>query len=95
MESWFKTLKAEEVYLTEYEAIENVLKKTSLTLLRMFIKNRLHYSLGYFSPEEFEELSHRGQLGKHGLIRSRNCHKIPPNDGLQSRASLWFIEKLT
>ena len=67
MESWFKTLKAEEVYLTEYETIEDVLKNIPNFIDNVYNKKRLHSSLNYFSPEEFEELAQKGQLGKHGI----------------------------
>jgi transposase InsO family protein len=67
MESWFKTLKAEEVYLTEYETREDVLKNIPNFIENVYNKKRLHSSLGYFSPEEFEELALKGQLGKHGI----------------------------
>ena len=67
MESWFKTLKAEEVYLTEYEAIDDVLKNIPIFIDNVYNKKRLHSSLNYFSPVEFEELAKKGQLGKHGI----------------------------
>ncbi len=67
MESWFKTLKAEEVYLTEYETLEDVLKNVPNFIENVYNKKRLHSSLNYFSPEEFEELAQKRQLGKHGI----------------------------
>jgi transposase InsO family protein len=66
-ESFFKTLKAEEVYLTEYETIEDVLKAIPRFIEDVYNEKRLHSSLGYFSPEEFEQLAERKQLQKHGL----------------------------
>lgn len=66
-ETFFKTLKAEEVYLTEYETIEDVLKSVPRFIEAVYNKKRLHSSLGYFSPEEFEKLAERKQLQKHGL----------------------------
>lgn len=66
-ETFFKTLKAEEVYLTEYETIEDVLKAVPRFIESVYNEKRLHSSLGYFSPEEFEELAERKQLHKHGL----------------------------
>lgn len=67
MESWFKTLKAEEVYLTEYETIDDVLKNVPRFIETVYNDKRLHSSLGYFSPVEFEELAAKGQLRNQGL----------------------------
>lgn len=67
MESWFKTLKAEEVYLTEYETIEDVLKAVPRFIEDVYNAKRSHSSLGYYSPDEFEQLAARGQLAKHGI----------------------------
>ena len=67
METWFKTLKAEEVYLTEYETIEDVLKAVPRFIEAVYNEKRIHSSLNYFSPEEFEELAASGLLAKHGI----------------------------
>lgn len=67
MESWFKTLKAEEVYLTEYKTIENVLKNIPHFIETVYNNKRLHSSLGYFSPDEFEKLAAEGLLKKLGI----------------------------
>jgi len=67
MESWFKTLKAEEVYLTEYETVDDVLKNVPRFIETVYNEKRLHSSLGYFSPVEFEELAAKGQLKNQGL----------------------------
>jgi putative transposase len=67
MESWFKTLKAEEVYLTEYETMEDVLQNIPHFIEAVYNEKRLHSSLGYFSPEEFEHLAAAGLLEKHGI----------------------------
>jgi putative transposase len=67
METWFKTLKAEEVYLTEYETIADVLKAVPRFIEAVYNEKRIHSSLNYFSPEEFEELAANGLLAKHGI----------------------------
>jgi putative transposase len=66
-ESFFKTLKAEEVYLTEYETIDDVLKAVPRFIEAVYNDRRIHSSLGYFSPGEFEKLAERKQLLQHGL----------------------------
>lgn len=53
MESFFKTLKAEEVHLEEYESLEHA--RQSLTRYMSYYNHeRLHSALGYRSPVEFE-----------------------------------------
>lgn len=67
MESFFKTLKAEEVYLTEYETIEDVLKSIPQFIQEMYNIKRMHSSLGYLSPVEYEELANKNLLEKRGI----------------------------
>lgn len=67
MESWFKTLKAEEVYLTEYEKLDDVLKSIPRFIEDVYNEKRLHSSLSYFSPVEFEDLAAKGLLEKNGI----------------------------
>ena len=71
-ETFFKTLKAEEVYLTEYESINDVLKAVPRFIEDVYNDKRLHSSLGYFSPAEFEAIVERKQLKKHGLQETMN-----------------------
>ena len=79
METWFKTLKAEEVYLTEYETLEDVLKSVPNFIENVYNKKRLHSSLKYFSPEEFEELAARGQLENYGIESVMQLRGNPSN----------------
>jgi transposase InsO family protein len=67
MESFFKTLKAEEVYLTEYETMEDVMKSIPTFIDEMYNKKRRHSSLGYVSPEEYEKLADKNLLNKTGI----------------------------
>ena len=67
MESFFKTLKAEEVYLTEYETMDDVMKSIPPFIEEMYNKKRRHSSLGYCSPAEYEKLADKNLLEKRGI----------------------------
>jgi putative transposase len=54
-ESFMKTLKQEEVHLKEYETVNDVKKHIPHFLERVYNRERLHSSLGYQTPEEFEQ----------------------------------------
>jgi len=56
MESFFKTLKYEEVYLCEYETYEDVLERIPYFIEKVYNQKRLHSGIGYMAPEEFENL---------------------------------------
>jgi putative transposase len=53
-ESFIKTLKYEEVYLNEYGTFEDVLNNIWHFIEVVYNRKRLHSSLGYKSPEQFE-----------------------------------------
>jgi transposase InsO family protein len=53
-ESFMKTLKIEEVYIKEYETFEEAHKNIKHFIDLVYNKKRLHSSLGYVPPEEFE-----------------------------------------
>jgi putative transposase len=55
-ESFFKTLKYEEVYLSEYETLADVLAGLPHFMEEVYNRKRLHSSLGYRSPQQFEQL---------------------------------------
>ncbi len=56
MESFFKTLKQEEVYLYEYETMNDAIAMLPLFIEEVYNHKRLHSALGYVPPDEFEEL---------------------------------------
>ena len=70
MESFFRTLKVEEVYMFEYETYGEVLKRIPYFTLQVYNKKRLHSSLGYMPPEEFENINNEKMKGNesHQLI---------------------------
>lgn len=53
-ESFMKTLKYEEVLLNDYETFTDVLERLPHFIEAVYNKRRLHSSLGYMTPEEFE-----------------------------------------
>lgn len=53
-ESFMKTLKTEEVYLWEYETLADVEKRVPYFIEDVYNRKRLHSSLSYRSPDEFE-----------------------------------------
>ena len=55
-ESFMKTLKTEEVYLWEYKTLADVQLRLPYFIEQVYNHKRLHSSLGYRPPVEFEEL---------------------------------------
>lgn len=53
-ESFMKTLKYEEVYLSEYANLSETRQKIGRFLTQVYNRERLHSKLGYIPPEEFE-----------------------------------------
>lgn len=54
-ESFMKTLKYEEVYLWDYQSLEDVKRRVPYFLQQVYNQKRLHSALGYVTPEEFEQ----------------------------------------
>jgi transposase InsO family protein len=53
-ESFFRTLKVEEVYLNEYENYEHARRELGRFIEDVYNHKRLHSALGYVPPSEFE-----------------------------------------
>ena len=53
-ESFFKTLKYEEVYLQDYRTFQEAEANLQRFIEEVYNRKRLHSSLGYLPPEEFE-----------------------------------------
>lgn len=77
MESWFKTLKAEEVYLTEYENYEDAKKRLPEFIEAVYNSKRIHSGISYLAPDEFEELWEKGMLTKMGIQPELNLPRNP------------------
>jgi putative transposase len=54
VESFMKTLKVENVYLSQYRSYEAVIQGISEFIEAVYNKKRLHSGLDYLSPNEFE-----------------------------------------
>lgn len=53
-ESFMKTLKAEEVYMKEYRTFDEAHRNIKQFIEEVYNKKRLHSSIGYVPPNEFE-----------------------------------------
>ena len=56
-----KTLKHEEVNLMEYRTVDDVRQRIPFFIQEVYNRKRLHSSLGYRPPVEFEELYFKTQ----------------------------------
>lgn len=54
-ESFMKTIKVEEVYIKDYETFEDALKNIKNFIEKVYNAKRLHSSIGYKSPNKFEQ----------------------------------------
>ena len=67
IESFFRTLKVEEVYMFEYETFADVADRVAYFIEEVYNRKRLHSSLGYMPPEEFEYKFKNNKMESHQL----------------------------
>ena len=71
MESFFKTLKYEEVHLAHYETHDDVIRCIPHFLEEVYNRKRLHSALGYVPPEEYERDIQSTQTADRAPLNSR------------------------
>ena len=69
IESFFRTLKVEEIYMFEYETYREVLERIPYFIEEVYNRKRLHSSLGYMPPEEFENINN-------GKMKGNESHQL-------------------
>jgi transposase InsO family protein len=67
-ESFFKTLKREEVYLNQYEMFADAEGQIGRFIDDVYNQKRLHSSLGYLPPVEYESLYNADQKHPTALV---------------------------
>jgi putative transposase len=70
-ESFMRILKYEEIYLSEYETYEDVVNRLPHFIEEIYNRKRIHSSIGYLTPEEFE-----WQIMKRKQETAQPLHKI-------------------
>jgi hypothetical protein len=85
MESFFKTLKYEEVHLANYETYDDAIERIPHFIEEVYNSKRLHSALGYLPPEEYEMAI---QTTKTAVAPPSNLAEISPVGGAHSTSRL-------
>ena len=79
-ESFFKTLKREEIYANQYADLNDLRANIEEFIERYYNSCRLHSSLGYRSPEEFERASQNETTSRGATMSFWRHEKIYRSD---------------
>ena len=74
-----RTIKEEEIYLHEYQDYEEAVKRIGNFIEAVYNRKRIHSSLGYLTPAEYEEGWRKQQAASHrkaGRTNRRSCVQI-------------------
>ena len=75
-ESFFRTLKVEEVYLADYLSFEEALTRIERFINDVYNQKRLHSALGYVPPLEFEQMHARNLQINEQLAAQTATHVV-------------------
>ena len=64
VESFFKTLNYEEIRLWNYDTYEDVIERVPYFIEEVYDRKRLHSSIGYRPPTEFEQIVNLKRAGR-------------------------------
>ena len=84
-ESFIKTLKREEIYGTDYRDLDHLRTNLEEFIERYYNRVRLHSTLGYRSPEEFEQAISSGTFSVGATMSFFRHPEIYRSDGMRRR----------